>query len=82
MDKLACEMHVAYYHSRNGTSMVLDDPDQIPWVRQVMMMARHGATDGRSVDAYFNRRRHQSKVAQPSVLRQSLARPRFGGGSW
>jgi hypothetical protein len=82
MDKLACDMHVAYYHSRNGTSMVLEDPDQIPWVRQIMAMARIGSPDVGGVDAYFNRRSRQVAMMQPSPLRRSLATPRFGGASW
>jgi hypothetical protein len=52
--------------------MVLDDPDQLPWVRQVMMMMRMTAPSGDGVNAYFNRRRHQAKTVAPSMLRQAL----------
>ena len=80
MDKLTCDMHVAYYCSRNGTSMVLQDPDEIPYVRMAVESMRMMAPD-QSMDAYFARRPHLVDQRQPSRLRQSLARPRFGGGA-
>lgn len=80
MDKLACDPHVAYYIRRNGTSMVLENPDEIPWVRQVMAMARMEAPDS-AVEARFRQREVRTQSRAPSLLRRLLGlRP--GGVSW
>lgn len=78
MDKLAIEPHVAYYYSRGGTVMVLDNPDLIPWLRIALAMARREAAPN-SMQSMFERRQIRARQHGPSPFRRALD-PRYGFG--
>lgn len=84
LDKLSCDPHVAYYPSNGGASMVLDNPDEIPWVAKVMAFARMQG-NGQTMDSYFARRRAGSRQMPMLPVRAAVSRPRldpyssFGG---
>ena len=85
LDKLAIEPHVAYYHSRGGSSMVLDNPDEIPWVRKVMTLARLQTAQGSMMEGLLTRRAKRTLSRLPSPLRQSIDGRNnlgYGGVAW
>jgi hypothetical protein len=77
-DRLAYEMHVAYYPTRNGTVMTLEDPDEIPWVCQVLAAARmqHNSQLG----GYFNQRNARKRALPAPALKRALSAR--GGAQW
>ena len=46
MDRLSYEMHVAYYPNHGGTVLTLENPDEIPWVREAFAGAYMAANGG------------------------------------
>ena len=80
MDKLACDMHVAYYYSHSGTVMTLEDPDQIPWMTQVIAMAHHTAGEG-PYEKMHQKRALRSKHPMVSAFRNSVSAS-AGRQSW
>ena len=46
MDLLSYEMHVAYYPNHGGAVMMLEDPDEVSWVRQAFEMAHMAGGGG------------------------------------
>lgn len=79
-DLLMYEMHVAYYPHKGGTVMKLDDPDTIPYMTQVVALARRSRTT--PFDKLLKRRTQRTRLVAPmSSFRQSLMR-RPGGMTW
>lgn len=75
-DRMTYDMHIAYYPHKCGTIMSLEDPDEIPWIRQAFGMARVARRESR-VDSYFNSRNFKRKMMPMSNIRQSLRGGRF-----
>lgn len=85
LHKLTYEMNVAYYPHDGGCIYPLTDPDEVPWVRQIMIHARQENTNGplgRMVEG--NKRRRTAKtMAKPSLHTAiSRSRPRGASSTW
>jgi len=46
MDRLSYEPHVSYYPNHGGSVLTLENPDEIPWVREAFAMAHQASNAG------------------------------------